>query len=217
MSDVKVFIIGSMRSGDAIAAMFSNQGGYVCTDNPDRADVIVWPGGVDINPELYGQKKLQGTSVYEAIDKRDLNYWEGFKDRKKTYVGICRGGQFLNVMSGGSLWQHVNNHTETHKIVDLISGEEFSVTSTHHQMMRKNPEKGEVLAIAKEASLWLDDSQRINCMKGEDRPKGAPKYDTEVIWYKDTRCLCFQPHPEFSLQKAQQTKDYFFDLLSIVL
>jgi hypothetical protein len=37
--------------------------------------------------------------------------------------------------------------------------------------------------------------------------------DTEVVFYEDTKCLCFQPHPEYG-GDIGDTREYFFSLLN---
>ncbi len=47
---------------------------------------------------------------------------------------------------------------------------------------------GEELMIATEAS---------DHKNGNPDDNAVPNHDTEVVWYKDTNSLCFQPHPEY--------------------
>ena len=104
-------------------------------------------------------------------------------------AGICRGAQFLNVMNGGKMWQHVTGHavSKGHIATDLVSGEEVLVTSTHHQMMIPSAH-GKVLAVANVAG------HKYSYDKGEE---GGVTPDIEVVFYEDTKSLCFQPHPEY--------------------
>ena len=206
----KVYVVGNQFD---IKRMFESVKDYEIIYEPNDADIIVLPGGYDVNPELYGQKKLQGTNINPIDDSRDMKFFDLGKKEGKLLVGICRGGQFLNVANGGLMWQHVNNHTANHLLIDLVEEKTFTVTSTHHQMMRPS-EKGEVLAIAKESSTWIDDELNLRSKTPQNRSEECPEFDTEVVWYKDTRSLCFQPHPEFI--RAESTKQYFFDLLNMV-
>ena len=128
---------------------------------------------------------------------------------RQMAIGVCRGGQFLNVMNGGTMWQHVSGHTGTHKIVDvtgLTDGKEINVTSTHHQMMIPSESSpGEILAYADDlSSNHQTDSKRIH-----------DGIDVEVIYYERTKSLCFQPHPEYPYAPKECTK-YFFDLVELV-
>lgn len=128
--------------------------------------------------------------------------WENFIDLPK--IGICRGAQFLNVKSGGAMWQDVNNHTKDHVATDILfTNTELTVSSTHHQMMIPSPD-GEILAFAKEATQFKSASDR-----------DPTRVDAEVVWYEKTKSLCFQPHPE--LAGYSDCRDYFFDLIDYLI
>lgn len=73
-----------------------------------KLDGILFAGGNDINPSLYGEKPLPTTE--EFSDKRDameakLMQW-AIEDNKPVLC-ICRGMQLLNVVCGGQLYQHL--------------------------------------------------------------------------------------------------------------
>lgn len=118
-------------------------------------------------------------------------------------------GQLINTLSGGAMWQDVNNHGGSHEIVDLLifKDKPFQVTSTHHQMMIPGP-KGDVIAIAHRATSFLS----------ADSSRKKPEFDTEVVYYEHTKSLCFQPHPENGYCiKGSPTNVYFFELLNYLL
>lgn len=163
----------------------------------DRPDLVVFLGGEDIDPALYGEPRLTQTrSINPRRDAMEKGKFELYKGIPK--VGICRGGQMLNVLSGGSMFQHVDNHTNSHGVVDLLTEDYMEVTSTHHQMMVPG-EGAEVLAIAWEAT------QRLSGTKREQ-----PDFDTEAVWYEKTNSLCFQPHPEY---QDNDCRDLFFSYI----
>ena len=192
-----------------------SQRAYLNTKGPpEKAAFVVFPGGADINPKLYGEEPLERTHFKEQSDNCDLSMWEKVKDDNEIFkIGICRGAQFLNVMNGGKLWQHVDNHAlglrKTHRAYNLlpIPKSEYSkskvlqLNSLHHQMMIPHP-KGHVLCIANEGNnFYSADEHR--------QPDG---HDPEVVWYPETKSLCFQPHPEE--QSAYETRNYFFSLIT---
>jgi gamma-glutamyl-gamma-aminobutyrate hydrolase PuuD len=104
-------------------------------------------------------------------------------------AGICRGGQFLNVMNGGKMWQHVNNHAMAgvHPAENIKTGEVIDVTSTHHQMMRPS-EQGVILLTASLSTRKETATERV---------LGKKESDIESVFYPKTNNLCFQPHPEY--------------------
>lgn len=105
--------------------------------------MLVFMGGADVSPWLYGEEILQGTNTNLPRDRNDLMAWN--LGRNKFKVGICRGAQFLNIMSGGRMWQHVDGHTRDHLVCRYVFDtndhkvcrdmKQYKVTSTHHQMM----------------------------------------------------------------------------------
>lgn len=165
------------------------------------ADIVVFTGGEDVDPALYGENKL--TCTFSNTERDDVDqgvYWECY-GMDIPMVGICRGGQFLNVINGGKMWQDVNNHGAAHFLIDLKTEEKRWVTSTHHQMMIPDKD-AQILAIAAEST------RRISFGKEEGGKTGQ---DIEALWYEDTKSLCFQPHPEFMNYK--DCTGYFFELL----
>lgn len=212
MAKKKVMVVSS---GFGIGKMFKDSEDFeVSYDSATKPDLVVFTGGADINPQLYGESPIPGTHFTQSRDDQDL---EAFKKYTKVpKVGICRGGQFLNVMSGGSMWQDVNNHAvgRGHYIYNLlripgIEEQKLMVTSTHHQMMIAGDE-GEVIAIAK--SHDYGDKGIATYYKSANKEKEPPKFDTEVVWYPYTNSLCYQPHPEYELYP--ENKEYFFKLLN---
>ena len=173
--------------------MFLMRPGYVGTTDKNEADIFVLTGGADVEPAYYGERPHRETHFSEARDDYDSQLMCDLpKDMTgKMLVGICRGGQFLNVWHGGRMWQHVDGHAGIrHILQDVETGELVKVTSTHHQMMRPGDK----------AEIWV----RASC-------NGKDEDDIEVLWYPHARALCFQPHPEFD--DAKETTDYFFSLI----
>jgi hypothetical protein len=199
----KVYIVG----GDgAIQRMFERAGWEVVADAL-QADVFQFTGGSDVSPFLYGEKNHRTTGNDPRRDLIEMGYYQLAHMLGKPCIGICRGGQFLNVMNGGKMWQHVNGHAIHGTHVAYVIGvdgdviDEVQVTSTHHQMMREG-ERGAVLVRANEAT-WLENDTI--------KTKADPGYpDVECVWYPDTNSLCFQPHPEYGVQSCT---DLYFQLI----
>lgn len=154
-------------------------------------DFLLFTGGADVDPMLYGEAKHPASMLNPVRDRADEAEYVKYKHQPK--VGICRGGQFLNVMSGGKMFQHVQNHAihGTHQAMDTRTGMEYAVTSTHHQMMRPS-EDGRVLLVA-----WEEGYKQYMNVDGEIAEFKPVTPDCEAVWYEQTKSLCFQPHPEF--------------------
>lgn len=197
-----VYIVG----GDsAIKDMFLKRGWEVVQDISVSADLVVFTGGHDVTPSLYGERNFASYNSKERDELERLVYNDCI-DLAIPMAGICRGGQFLNVMNGGRMYQDVNSHAirGTHPITDLDTGDTVQVTSTHHQMMIPNYDKAEVIAIANlgGGKRTLDRNGNVTEIFDDN--------DTEVVWYDETDSLCFQPHPEYGVGSCER---YFFNLL----
>lgn len=159
------------------------------------ADVVLFTGGADVSPSLYGDAPHKYTNSSSLRDERDCASWDYAQANGLCRVGVCRGCQFLHVMNGGKLLQHVDNHLGNHNMF-TIDGRKIEVTSTHHQMIN-NQGEGELLAWARQevASEYLE---------------------PEVMWYRDTKSLAVQYHPEY-MSPDSQGLQYFGELLNTYL
>ena len=107
-------------------------------DTVGKDDVIMFGGGTDIDPKLYGELPNRYTQHADVErDKLEKAVFDLLKDKVRGFLGICRGSQYLTVLSGGKLIQDVGlMHGKYHNIVDTRTGETYYASSTHHQMMR---------------------------------------------------------------------------------
>lgn len=115
----------------------------------DRLDGIVLSGGADIAPARYGAPPHPEVTVVEPErDEFEFALLDRALAAKLPVLGICRGLQLLNVQRGGTLEQHVAQHsrydiaasTTAHEVTFVqgsrladIYGSELSVNSLHHQ------------------------------------------------------------------------------------
>lgn len=69
-------------------------------------DGFVISGGIDINPERYGEAALKAASRHDLPrDEMEHAIIHAALEQDKPLLGICRGMQMLNVALGGSLYQ----------------------------------------------------------------------------------------------------------------
>jgi gamma-glutamyl-gamma-aminobutyrate hydrolase PuuD len=74
----------------------------------DALDAVVFTGGSDLDPGLYGEEARPETiGVHRLRDEAELALLRGALERDMPVLGICRGMQVLNVGMGGDLHQHV--------------------------------------------------------------------------------------------------------------
>jgi len=119
----------------------------------DALDGLIFSGGSDLDPELYGQEAHPETvGVVPERDGAELALLRAALERDLPVLAICRGSQVLNVALGGDLVQHLpevvghEGHKETpgifadHEVeIDADSrlgsllGDRAPVKSHHHQ------------------------------------------------------------------------------------
>ena len=194
MKNKKVFVVGPEKY---YSRWIKN---HELTDNMEEADIVLFTGGEDVDPSLYGCEHHHTT--YSNI-KRDL-YEKAIFDKVRTdqlCVGICRGSQFLCVMNGGRLIQDVDNHATfgTHPIINAFDViERYEITSTHHQMQYpfnlRRYDDFEVLYYSQRRGSYYE-GDGIEC----------PPNEPEVVLYHvkgKPRCLAIQGHPEMMTRPA---------------
>lgn len=173
--------------------------GYTLVPTPEEADIIVFTGGEDIHPSLYGQDNV-ASYVGFAPSRRDTYEQEVFNSfKEKPKFGICRGAQLLTALSGGSLWQDLS-HNGQHELTDVRTGRKLTASSIHHQMIRPG-ETGQVVAT------HTTKSHRVDATSS----KVSVEADAEIIWFFGTNSLCVQGHPEVG---PNEFTDYCFDLIN---
>jgi putative glutamine amidotransferase len=119
----------------------------------DVLDGLIFSGGSDLDPELYGQDAHPETiGVREERDRGELALLVAALERDLPVLAVCRGSQVLNVARGGDLVQHLpeivghEQHKHTpgvfgdHEVdvrpgskVGELLGERAPVKSHHHQ------------------------------------------------------------------------------------
>jgi len=119
----------------------------------DRLDALVFAGGADLDPSLYGADPHAATTgLRPERDAAEVPLMRAALDRDLPTLGICRGMQVLSVVCGGSLVQHLpdavghEGHRPSPGVYGLhdvrlapgsraaaILGDRVSVPSYHHQ------------------------------------------------------------------------------------
>jgi gamma-glutamyl-gamma-aminobutyrate hydrolase PuuD len=194
---------------------WSHLAGTITTDieilfkEPERIRLVCFTGGEDVSPGIYGHQNLQ-SHCSRRRDEEEVLIFQQAQKHKIPMTGICRGSQFLNVMCGGTMVQHLKrNHGGGLHECQTIDGKTFKVTSSHHQMSVPG-EGGEVLA-------WAD--QRVgveDCVYDGELPDSILEKDaetikedgeplvrvTEALYYPEYKVFAVQHHPEW--QKIQE-------------
>ncbi|MDD4124651.1 MAG: gamma-glutamyl-gamma-aminobutyrate hydrolase family protein [Victivallales bacterium] len=153
-----------MQSGGIPAALPYVRSGENAAEVIAALDGIIFAGGVDIDPTLYGEERLEKCGEICAVrDFSENLYVKAVLASDMPLLGICRGIQTLNVFSGGSLYQDIPSEKgisvchekgNAHEIVinsgsilsEIVNSSPITVNSYHHQAV-KAPAKG-IIPIA---------------------------------------------------------------------
>jgi putative glutamine amidotransferase len=159
-------------TNELYAKAITNSGGLpvlipLCLSEDDldallaRLDGILFTGGYDIDPRLYGNQphpKVEG--VDKDRDRVEIYLVREVIQSPKSFLGICRGLQVINVALGGTLYEHLpdqfpggithDNHDRVrdflahsvrvepgNRLSQIISSNQIQVNSLHHQGVRK--------------------------------------------------------------------------------
>lgn len=160
------------------------------TNSPEKADIIIFSGGADINPDLYGCKRHSTTHFNRDRDTREVNCFNKLSPNQLV-VGICRGAQLATALNGGKLIQDVSGHWEgPHFITNKDI--RFKIESMHHQMMYPFDMPKEDYKI-----LYWSSKKRSEYYEGDQI--SIPSCEPEVVLYTKKGmpvCLAIQGHPE---------------------
>lgn len=184
---LEVFIAGSEWEHRMFADMFSRAR---CTKakTPEGADLVVFTGGPDVNPELYGEKPHRTVKVDHERDTSDITLYNTCIEHGIPMFGVCRGAQFLHVMNGGKLYQDVDGHYGDHSIFDVDDKLVIQkVSSVHHQMV----------IYQNGMKVIADSSKAQNRWKNPDESVTGTMCDVEAFFYRDICALGVQGHPEY--------------------
>lgn len=185
-------------------------------DSIEKADLVMFAGGEDINPKLYGEKKHFSTECNPARDIYEVNKYKEAIKLKKPMLGICRGSQFLCAMAGGILIQDQDNPYFWHW-VRTNDGKRILTTSTHHQAQypwKMKKCEYNILGWTEKISSWHSGGD------GEELVHGVlnPVKEVEIAHYPKIKALGIQGHPElmwefYEEKDVEESIDYYRNLV----
>jgi putative glutamine amidotransferase len=76
-------------------------------------DGILFTGGLDVDPAIYGEAPHPATVIAEDRDRFEIPLTRAAVERDLPLLAICRGVQVLNVAAGGTLVQDIPSQTKT--------------------------------------------------------------------------------------------------------
>ncbi|HEY2543842.1 MAG TPA: gamma-glutamyl-gamma-aminobutyrate hydrolase family protein [Gaiellaceae bacterium] len=153
----------------------------------DALDGVIFTGGSDLDPELYGEDRHAETAgIVRMRDDAELALLKAALERDMPVLGICRGIQVLNVGLGGDLEQHFEGHRhdppgeflahdvaiEPETRLGEILGERTTVMSHHHQGLK-------TLAPGLVETAHADDGL-VEAVEAPDR-----RFAVGVLWHPE--------------------------------
>lgn len=177
--------------------------------NWELADLVVFTGGQDVDPTLYGEPRHPTTSTSPSRDLSEVAVFNKVSVLGKHLIGICRGAQFLCVMAGGKLVQHQENHG-AHKLIihddgpETIGVETIVVSSDHHQAQWPWLIDFRLLGYTDQLSSYhlsgsgteMVNGKAAMCQWGGGR-SGNNLLEVEDAYYPKIKALAIQSHPEW--------------------
>ena len=138
-----------------------NAGGlpfYIPLSDPKEAkdyiaqiDKLILTGGQNVDPKRYGEEKtITSDDYFPERDRWEAALIEEAIRQDKPVLGICRGLQLYNVVTGGSLYQDIPGHkgqppfalahdvvTKPNSQLRRLYGKRQAVNSVHQQSLKK--------------------------------------------------------------------------------
>lgn len=176
---------------------------YELVKNPQDIALVVFTGGEDVSPELYGEKPHVRSMYNPARDEVEVAAFKTAHSEGIPMAGICRGSQFLCVMAGGKLVQDITSHAGPNHLISyrLRDGEEgqVEVTSSHHQMQHpfNLPEEDyEIIAWTPEPRSWQYAFNPVDVIPVAEAD-ARTKLEPDIVYYPKIKALAAQFHPEW--------------------
>lgn len=190
--------IGNGSSIEPFDKVFDEWVNVLHYPNLKDLDAVVFWGGQDIHSSLYQHPAhMSNQSRGSHPTERDRFEWALMtfcKHHKIPMIGVCRGAQLMCAFAGGSLIQHVTGHVGVgDHTVTTNTGEIFTVTSCHHQMMYPWEVPHELLAWSSKnlSARYEKYGDVVADMDGRPEP--------EIVYFPAFNGLAIQGHPEWAI------------------
>lgn len=106
---------------------------------------VVFTGGADLNPRMYGESPQGATGWSDLRDAQDMAIFQRCLELNIPIIGICRGFQFIAAMQGQKLIQDCGNNSGVRPIFEkgIIGGK--NMMFLHHQGVPINTKNMEMI------------------------------------------------------------------------
>ena len=170
-----------------------------------RLDGVLLTGGTDVDPQVYGQERhAEVLSLEPERDGLEIELYRLAVANDVPVLGVCRGLQLMNVAHGGTLHQHVPEHSrydvdhsgaihsvqiESGSALDALYGESLDVNSLHHQSVDQLGEGLTVTARAEDGSVeGVELNERTIAVQWHPELLSDRDHDPIFQWLINTAC-----------------------------
>lgn len=181
------------------------------TDALEVCDGLLFPGGEDADPALYGEDPLPVIGAFRRdLDDAALIAGRWAIEQGRPLLGICKGLQILNIMKGGSLYQDISLQEGSY--VQHVQKYSRSILSHNVQIV-----EGSRLAAILGTGTHRTNSMHHQAVKrlGDGLRIAARAADgvVEAIESDDGLIVAVQWHPEDLIDTAPEMNKLFADLV----
>jgi putative glutamine amidotransferase len=186
----------AVQAAGGVAAMLPPDAGVAEAPDEilDRLDALILGGGADVDPARYDAEPEPRTGpTNPGRDRFELALARRALERDLPLLGVCRGGQILNVATGGSLVQHLPDRLghDRHRPVPgswsehqvrlapgslaarAAGAERLSVKTHHHQGLAR-------IGAGLEQSGWADEGETVEALESADH-----RFVLGVLWHPE--------------------------------
>ncbi len=203
LEDIKFTInenyVKSIQLSGATPILATYVNNYNIDEYLKMSDGVLFSGGDDVNLKFLDEKENFNNNAVPLIrDEFEMQLLKKCIEQDIPTFCICRGTQVLNVVCGGTLFQHIENHMGDksklhHKVLikkdSLLFGAvqdvEMNVNSVHHQAINKVGENLKISSISSDGYIEAIEST------------------------KNTFILGVQWHPEYMYESCRHNKAIF--------
>lgn len=160
----------------------------------DQIDGIVIVGGDDVNPHLYGERKMSGTGTVFAPRLRfECKLYREARKRELPIFGICYGMQLINVLEGGALFQDIRRDAKSPL-------EHKHKTNPYHRVKIDRASRLGRVIQDRTIVVHSDHHQAVSRVAPSFKPVAfAPDGIIEAIESESEKIFAVQWHPERSV------------------
>lgn len=156
----ETYIQAVLKAGGVPVLLPAVSSEAVIMEHAQFIDGLIVSGGPDMDPKYFGEQPVPELGVVNpAMDASESVLIRRILELDKPLLGICRGEQVLNVVSGGTLYQDLRRalpdvlkHGQDQprwfpshsvrivpdtKLAEILQAEELPVNSFHHQAVAR--------------------------------------------------------------------------------